>query len=100
MKDIRYDFNLSDSVSQRLKASAQDIDNRIIKPSDDDCTLLWYAWNSRAADVFVHKYQQLVDELAGVRDDLLCQAEEIDRISRVMRIKEEEAVRLANEREE
>lgn len=89
---------MSDSVSEKLTACAHCIDDKTVKKSDDDCTMLWYAWNSQAADIFVHKYRQLIGELADVRDELLQEAEEIDRISRVMRIKEEEAKRIARER--
>lgn len=98
--DIRYDFNLSDSVSEELSASAQTINNQIIRTSDSDCSMLWYAWNSDASEIFVRKYRELTNELASVRDELLKEAEEIDRISRVMHIKEEEAKRLAVQREE
>ena len=96
--DIHYNFILSDNVAEKLTASAHDVNNRIIKPSDDDCMLLWYAWNSQAADIFVRKYKELIGEVSSVRDELLAEAEEINRISRVMRIKEEEATRLASER--
>ena len=98
MKDIHYDFNLSDTVSERLASSAQVINEKIIKPSDNDCTLLWYAWDSHAADIFVLKYRQFIGELSLVRDELIKQSEEIDRVSRIMHIKEEEAKRLASER--
>lgn len=96
--DIHYDFILSDSVAQRLNASAHELDTKIIKASGDDCTLLWYAWSSEAADILLRKYKELIRAISSVRDELLTEAEEIDRISRLMRIKEEEAVRLANER--
>ena len=97
--DIHYDFTLSDGVAEKLNASAHELNTHIIKPSDDDCTLLWYAWNSQASELFVRKYRDFIGELSSVRDELFAEAEEINRISRIMRIKEEEAARLATERE-
>ena len=97
--DIHYDFALSDGVAEQLSAAAHELNTKLIRPADDDCTLLWYAWNSQASEQYVRKYRELIGALSSVRDELFSEAEEINRISRVMRIKEEEAARLAKERE-
>lgn len=97
---ITYDFNLSKSVTVHLEEIADDINKTIVKKLPDDEVLFSRSWNSEIAEQFFCKYTHLIQNYEVLKDRLLYEAEQLDKISRHMFLIEQEAKKLAIENEQ
>ena len=99
MKDeVRYDFQLSKTVCDRLDEMAQRMTTEIVAVRDDELRLFASSWRSDAADKLAGKYQLYFGELTDVRNEIAAAAEEIRRVSRRMFFIEEAAKKIATEK--
>jgi uncharacterized protein YukE len=98
--EINYDFALSNSVAKFLEEIASDIDSKIIAKLSDDSACIASAWQSDAGEKFLEKYKSLVDELKITEEKILCEVEEIEKISRHMFLIEEKSKEIAAGKEQ
>lgn len=94
---INYDFDLSASVVKKLYEISSDIKNTTSKRAPEYISLLSRGWSSDSAEKFIEKYTELVRDFEKISKQIVCEAEDINRISRHMYLIEKEAQRLANE---
>lgn len=97
---ITYDFNLSNSVSKHLEEIADDINKTIVKNLSEDEVLFSRSWNSETADQFFCKYRHLIHNYEILKDQLIYEVEQLNKISRHMFLIEQEAKKLAIENEQ
>ena len=98
-KVIHYDFDLSKSSCENLNNIVRRLSQDITVPSNDMLMLLSGAWRSPRADLFADKFRSFVAEVGELNDRICEDAERIQRVSAKMYIIEQEAKRLALEKE-
>ena len=95
---FEYDFNLCKRCMSRLEEVSSMLDSKIVAPSADDMTLLAGTVECDASKVMLNKYDDFINHIRGIKEDINYCVEELDILSRRMLNTEEEAERIAAQR--
>lgn len=98
-REIKYDFALSSSVTEKLEEIASELDKKILANEEDDIRFLADAWQSDSFEEYIEKYRIFMNNVCVIRDEIYSEREQLVSISRRMYLAEEEAKRIAQQRE-
>ncbi len=94
---INYDFALSAQISAELKDIAEELKSNTFSLTSDYLTLFSKACNIESSKTFFKKFNLLSDNFKKIYNDVMAQAEEIEKVSRHMLLIEKSAVDIVED---
>lgn len=96
-KQIVYDFTLAQRSADKLDSISEEISKLIGDRLDNELGDIKSYWNGEASERFLGGIESVSKEIEKIEKDLIIQSEKIRRVSRHMRLIEEEAELISKE---